>query len=1198
MGPSKRAAPSHGEDENNNNNQDGAIITGVSGIRPKRLRGGGGNGGEPYNPYKNKNNSKSTISNRASNPYANNNKNRNKKKDDSNDNEEDDNNLIEDYYCQEGEDASMDEMEHVPEDIDPALSDDAATETVFSDISNGMRQRWLRPANEVLGNSKDLTLQWLDMDMISGYALKQNPNENLKERRVIGAKIGEVPVIRAFGVNEAGNSATVFIHGFTPYAYFALPPGSTFENSNENVTKIRMYLNQRIEGAARGGKLDEYCLAVNYVTSYKSIMGYESPHTHFFKITVSMPNLIPPLKRIMEAGVDLSGVVAPEGIEYAAFECNVPFVLRYMIDNDISGAGWLTLPKKAYQVRKSSKKKTHCQVEVDISYSDIIARKPEGEWSKIAPLRVLSFDIECQGRKGYFPEAEKDPVIQIANALTINGEKLPLVQNVFTLKGCLPIVGAQVISSDTEVDMLMKWRTFMEACDPDVITGYNVQNFDIPYLLDRAETLGKGKHGNQAIKGFAQWGRTQNSKAKMRDTTFQSAAFGKRNNIETQIDGRVIFDMFPYMQRNHKLSSYSLNNVCAEYLGQQKEDVHHSIISDLQNGTDEDRHRLAVYCLKDAVLPQRLMDKLSVMVNYVEMARVTGVPMSFLISRGQQIKVFSMILRKCRNENLLVPTLKKGGFGSDDANYEGATVLDPIKSYYQVPIATLDFASLYPSIMQAYNLCFSTLVSPSEVGKLDPKIYAKSENGHVFVHASVKKGILPTILSELLTARKRAKKDMKNAPTEFERAVQNGRQLALKISANSVYGFTGATVGQLPCVPIASSTTSYGRQLLEKTKEYVEKNYTVANGYKHDAQVVYGDTDSVMVKFGTKTVEETFPLAIEAAEMCSKIFPNPILLEFEKVYFPYLLMNKKRYAGIMWTRPDKYDKMDTKGLETVRRDNCALVRDVIQTSLNKILIDQDVQGAINYVKSQISDLLQNKMDISRLVITKSLNKGADYALGLGGKKEDYKMKQAHVELAARMKKRDAGTAPQMGDRVPYVIISGAKKSATYERGEDPIYVLENSLAIDCKWYLSNQLSKPLTRIFEPIIDDVENSLLQGEHTRKIFIPTPAARKGSLMMFAVKAAKCIGCKAPVNAEDGHLCKHCVPKQAEIYLGKLECLRVAEKSYAELWSTAQRIHNTYHSDIMCTGDGCTCQFYRRKKVQADIRLAQEVLDKFGR
>jgi len=207
-----------------------------------------------------------------------------------------------------------------------------------------------------------------------------------------------------------------------------------------------------------------------------------------------------------------------------------------------------------------------------------------------------------------------------------------------------------------------------------------------------------------ALKSFPDLGRIRGVKAAMKETTFSSSAYGKRENIETTINGRVIFDVLPYMYRNHKLSSYSLNSVSAEFLGQQKEDVHHSIISDLQMGTDADRRRLAIYCLKDAYLPMQLMNKLSIMVNYIEMARVTGVPLNFLLTRGQQIKVFSMLLRKTSKSNMLIPNLAK--HGGDDSTYEGATVIEPKKAFYEVPIATLDFASLYPSIMQ---VIFSTL---------------------------------------------------------------------------------------------------------------------------------------------------------------------------------------------------------------------------------------------------------------------------------------------------------------------------------------------------------------------------------------------------------------------------------------------------------------------------------------------------------
>lgn len=673
----------------------------------------------------------------------------------------------------------------------------------------------------------------------------------------------------------------------------------------------------------------------------------------------------------------------------------------------------------------------------------------------------------------------------------------------------------------------------------------------------------------------------------MRDTTFQSSAFGKRENVETTINGRVIFDLLPYMFRNHKLSSYSLNSVSAEFLGQQKEDVHHSIISDLQMGSDADRRRLAVYCLKDAYLPQQLMNKLFVVVNHIEMARVTGVPLNFILTRGQQIKVFSMILRKTRKVNLLIPNIAK--HGGDENTFEGATVIEPKKAYYEVPIATLDFASLYPSIMQGYNLCYSTLVNAQDVAKLDPEMYEKSPSGHVFVRATTKKGIMPQILDELLSARKRAKKDMAAATDEMIKAVQNGRQLALKVSANSVYGFTGASTGQLPCLQIASSVTAYGRNLLFSTRSFVENKYTVANGYKYNAEVVYGDTDSVMVNFGPPTVAEAMPLAQIAAGEVSAIFPSPIKLEFEKVYFPYLLMNKKRYAGLLWTRPDKYDKLDAKGLETVRRDNCLLVRKVVDTCLRKIIIDRDVQGAIDYAKSTISDLLQNKMDISMLVITKQLGKSADDA--------DYTSKQAHVELAMRMRKRDAGSAPNVGDRVAYVIIQAAKGAPAYEKSEDPVWVLDNNLPIDTAYYLDNQLSNPLIRIFEPIIPNPQ-SLISGDHTRTVCKPTP--KGGGIMNFAVKKETCMGCRTLVSPSDKipgtPLCKNCGPKEGEIYAAKLAEVNTHQKVFNQLWTECQRCQGSFHQEVICSNRDCPI-FYKRKKVQIDLQKVQDELDKFA-
>lgn len=979
---------------------------------------------------------------------------------------------------------------------------------------------------------------------------------------------GQAPTIRIYGVTREGHSVLVHVNSFLPYFFIAAPRGFRPSDCNDFTNHLNSLFGSSSATAARAVERTE-------MTAKKSLMEYRGDEdVAFIKITCGEIRALTRIRGSLERGEVSFRDMITSGESILTYE-NIAYTLRFMIDHKIVGMNWLTLKEGGYQLRSDSNKVSLCQIEADCAADQLISHGVDDEWADNAPLRILSFDIECAGRKGVFPDASMDPVIQIGCMVTRQGEPAPFVKTIFTLNICATIVGSHVQSFDSEVKMLESWADFLRTIDPDVIIGYNIANFDFPYLLDRAKALKSSK--------FAYLGRERGTRTEAKDTHFSSKAYGTRDSKNTELQGRLQLDMLQVMQRDHKLRSYSLNSVSFEFLGEQKEDVHHSLITELQNGGPESRRRLAVYCLKDAYLPQRLMDKLMCFINYIEMARVTGVPFNYLLSRGQQIKVISQLFRKAMDDGYLVPSMKSEG--SDEA-YEGATVLEPKAGYYDKPVTTLDFASLYPSIMMAHNLCYTTLLQKATIDRLGlvkDQDYVLTPNNNYFATATKRKGLLPTVLEDLLTARKRAKADLKKETDPFRRAVLDGRQLALKISANSVYGFTGATIGKLPCLEISMSVTAYGRQMIEATKAQVESKYTIANGYEHDAEVIYGDTDSVMVKFGVSDLSRAMELGAEAAGIVSATFVKPIKLEFEKVYYPYLLISKKRYAGLYWTRSDKYDKMDTKGIETVRRDNCRLVQTVIDTSLRKMLIDRDVVGAEEYVKRTIQDLLQNKVDMSQLVITKALSKA------------DYAGKQAHVELAERMRKRDAGSAPALGDRVAYVIVKGSKGAAAYEKSEDPLYVLENNIPIDTRYYLDNQLSKPLMRIFEPIMGSRSSTLLTGDHTRSVV--QASSTVGSLMKFTVKTAQCLGCRTPLPASQASspVCVNCKPKLGEIYYNKLSQASALEVEFARLWVCCQRCQSSLASDVICTNKDCPI-FFKRKRAQKDVEEGVKILKRF--
>ncbi|EEB07716.1 DNA polymerase delta catalytic subunit Cdc6 [Schizosaccharomyces japonicus yFS275] len=1021
----------------------------------------------------------------------------------------------------------VEELEHKAHEVEKGSRNDGAKD-----------QCWPRPP-----------LKTINPDIDDIYFQQIDCEENVDE---------QVPTIRMFGVTEAGNSVLTHVTGFLPYFFVKAPPG--FQPSMLNDFA------KTLDRACNGGVVSRCEIKMK-----ENLYGFQgNEKSPFIQIYISDPKLVTRCRNVFERNELSFNDMFPTSV--MTYESNLQYLMRFMIDCNVVGMNWIRLPAKKYLLRQQNKI-SDCQIEVWIDYRDLESLSADDKWSKMAPLRILSFDIECAGRKGVFPEASIDPVIQIASIVTQYGDNSPFVRNVFCIGTCSQIVGTQVFEFEDQREMLAAWAKFIREVDPDVMIGYNICNFDFPYLIERAKVLN--------VPSFNYLGRLTNFRSEVKETSFSSKAYGTRDSKVTVIPGRLQLDMLQVMQRDYKLRSYSLNAVSAQFLKEQKEDVHYSIITDLQNGTPDSRRRLAIYCLKDAFLPQRLMDKLMCFVNYTEMARVTGVPFNFLLSRGQQVKVVSQLYRKALSHDLVIPNIRVNG---TDEQYEGATVIEPVKGYYDTPIATLDFSSLYPSIMMAHNLCYTTLTDPETMSRLNMKQdedYIITPNGDYFVRSNIRKGLLPLIFEDLLGARKRAKADLKKETDPFKKAVLDGRQLALKVSANSVYGFTGATNGRLPCLAISSSVTSYGRQMIEKTKSVVEQTYTIKNGYSHDAKVIYGDTDSVMVKFGKKDLTEVMKLGQEAADFVSDQFLNPIKLEFEKVYFPYLLISKKRYAGLFWTRPEKYDKLDSKGIETVRRDNCPLVSYVIDTALRKMLIDQDVEGAQSFTKKIISDLLQNKIDMSQLVITKALTK------------TDYAAKQAHVELAERMRKRDAGSAPALGDRVAYVIIKGAQGDQFYMRSEDPMYVLENNIPIDAKYYLENQLAKPLLRIFEPILGEKANSLLHGDHTRTISMATPSL--GGIMKFAVKTETCIGCKVPIRKGKAALCDDCRDRSAEFYQRQVGLVNDLEVRFARLWTECQRCQGSLHQDVICTSRDCPI-FYMRMAEHKKLNQAISLLKRF--
>jgi len=729
--------------------------------------------------------------------------------------------------------------------------------------------------------------------------------------------------------------------------------------------------------------------------------------------------------------------------KYAVYEANLSPVLRLMHRTGVQSTGWLETHGTAVSTSECS---------IDIRVGDWRSLKSV-ERDDIAPLKIASLDIECYSEDGSFPNAMKQTDTCFQVAITTRTYGRDAVERKVL---CVKTTDCPDSESFTcERDMLERFAEYMrDEIDPDIVTGWNIFGFDLEYLYTRTVLCGCSDTAYV-------WGRMRETPIELKTKVLASSALGSNTLKMVPMLGRYVFDMFQDIKREHKLESYSLNAVSTHFLNDKKIDMPvREMFSRFREGDSKKLGEVALYCLKDTELPHQISQKTCLIENLIEMAKATWVPLSYLSERGQQIKVFSQVCRKARELGFMVPTIRVEK-GAAETEYQGATVLDAQTGAYYMPITALDFASLYPSIMRAHNLCYSTWVDPKTPQFLDlPGVTYETFGPHTFAQNAP--SLLPVILNELATFRKKAKKDMAKAEGTHMEAVYNGKQLAYKMSMNSVYGFTGASKGMLPLLAIASSVTMRGRQMIEETKNYVEANFP-------GAKVRYGDTDSVMVEFdvqgrkGQEAIDYSWKLGEQAAEQCTKLFKAPNDLELEKVYCPYFLYSKKRYAAKMYEGkrlPDgstviQFKKIDIKGLQVVRRDTCPYVRNILKNLLSLVLDSNDPRPAIEYARDSAKSLLLGKADIRELVMSKQL--GAEY-----------KTKQPHVEVRNKIRARAPGSEPQNGDRVPFLITHGTGVNLCH-KAEDPAYAIENKVPIDFLYYFEHQLQKPVCDLLEPLV---------------------------------------------------------------------------------------------------------------------------------
>ncbi|RAR07607.1 DNA polymerase zeta catalytic subunit [Stemphylium lycopersici] len=750
-------------------------------------------------------------------------------------------------------------------------------------------------------------------------------------------------------------------------------------------------------------------------------------------------------------------------------------------------------------------------------------------------MSIMSLEVHVNSRGSLVPDPAEDEIQCIF--WSVQGEEYATTDR--PRKGILCFsdedgvavriakqVSVEVEYEEDELDLINRVVDIVRQLDPDILTGYEVHNSSWGYLIERArmkyeynlcdeisrmKTQSHGRFGKEADR----WGFTHTS--------------------TIQVTGRHMINIWRAMRGELNLLQYTMENVVFHLLHKRIPHYQHSDLTAwYTNGTPRDLAKVLDYFLTRVQLNLDLLEVNGIVPRTSEQARLLGVDFFAVISRGSQFKVESIMFRIAKPENFILVSPSRKQVGQQNALECLPLVMEPQSAFYSSPVLVLDFQSLYPSVMIAYNYCYSTCLGRivswrgrNKMGFMDFKREPQllelvkdhiniAPNGMMYVKPEMRKSLLAKMLGEILETRVMIKSGMKEDKDDKTlQQLLNNRQLALKLLANVTYGYTSASFsGRMPCSEIADSIVQTGRETLEKAIAIVHATE------KWGAEVVYGDTDSLFIHLKGRTKDQAFTIGEEIAAAITAANPRPIKLKFEKVYQPCVLMAKKRYVGFKYehrnqTEPD----FDAKGIETVRRDGTPAEQKIEEKALKLLFRTADLSQVKRYFQEQCAKIMEGRISIQDFLFAKEVKLGTYSEKG---------RPPPGALIATKRMLADPRAEPQYGERVPYVVITGAPGARLIDRCVSPEMLLQNDhLELDAEYYISKNLIPPLERIFNLVGANVRqwyDEMPKIQRIRNVSIPiAPSSRlenggaglKKTLESY-MKSSNCLVCRAKLAA----------------------------------------------------------------------------------